>query len=124
MIKNIITGRCDTSSGPFAMPVLPNGPLAGPTKIISVTTTAQDVEIPEGTGLVIVKVMLTSACGYVGYRFKTPDDEDAVVLGNNGNFLFSIEPGRELPEAPPGDDAALSIACNAGTASAHVFFRT
>jgi hypothetical protein len=128
-IRNLIAGYCGTSNdgptiGPFVLPMLPNGPLAGATKVVSVTTTAQDVDIPSGTSLVIIKVMQTSACGYVGYRFKYPNATSAVVLGNNGTSRFSIEPGREIPEAPVDGATALSIACDAGTATAHLFFRT
>jgi hypothetical protein len=106
------------------LPTLPNGPIAGPSKVISVTTTAQDIDIPVGTSLMIIKIRSTSACGYVGYRFKYPGSTDAVLLGNNGTHKFDLEPGQFVIEAPVDGATALSIACDANTATGSIFFRT
>lgn len=129
LIANMPAGRINTVGAKnyrqdVSVPVLPNGPLAGTTKVVSVTTTAQDVAIPAGTSLVIIKVMQAPTCGYVGYRFRSPGATSAVALGNDGTFLYSLAPGEYVIEAPVDGATALSIACDASTATAHVFFRT
>jgi hypothetical protein len=128
-IRNLIAGYCGTSNdsptiGPFVLPVLPNGPLAGTTRVVSVTTTAQDIAIPDGTGLIIIKVLATSTCGYVGYRFKYPESVLAVALGDGGTFRYSLTPGEVCIEVPIDKSTAISIACDLNTATVHVFFRT
>lgn len=95
------------------LPVLPNGAIPAPLKILTVlTSAAQNVAIHADTTMVVI----SSEDYGCYYRFKTSGDTNDVVNTDAGNQRGKVLPNSQRSERPVAGATHISVIGASGTA--------